>query len=421
MANLNSIFDKPKTADVKSSHPRRVVQWIHYTKLFRSAYQFYGEVDEEIKELAYLIALDGEVLQNLRVRKIDVDEYEIIAGHKRTLACKYLVEIEHKEEFGFLPCEIKDLDDIRARFQTMSSNYHHPKTPFETMKEIEDMKYLLETYPDEFAGTGLQGKMVDRLAKTMHINRTTITEYQNISHNLIGEGRELMEKGELKFQAANVLAGLPCADQKKLISKNILSRKEIVAYKRDVLEPSQEELLDFYEKVIKAKGYDLQPDLKKTLVTQLGKVKATEKLDGLSYLASPKEVTINGKTISWIRLVNNIKKAQTNQSNMEPLDAIDAQLSLGTPDSTDAMERFLDEFRTWGIWMSNTITEEEFYRKCLPDGSAVVVHTYYVNNGEFCQATDYYLLPPSYRHFRDCKTDKSFIIMHLMKETKKGD
>lgn len=132
MANLGELFSKvPEKRDSGMKHPRRVTQWIHYTKLVRSAFQFYGEITEEIQTLAMLIKAEGEVLQNVIVRKTDVDEYEIIAGHKRVLACKYLVEEGKAEEFAFVPCDVKNMNDIRAQFQVMSSNYHHSKSDYE--------------------------------------------------------------------------------------------------------------------------------------------------------------------------------------------------------------------------------------------------------------------------------------------------
>ena len=51
-----------------------------------------GEVRRKEEALADLIEADGEVIQDLLVRKIDTDEYEIIAGHHRRNACKILVE-----------------------------------------------------------------------------------------------------------------------------------------------------------------------------------------------------------------------------------------------------------------------------------------------------------------------------------------
>ncbi|GBU04558.1 hypothetical protein FAEUMB_10990 [Faecalimonas umbilicata] len=102
--------EEPKKAEL---HPRRVTRWIHYTKLTDNPAQYrYGKTAEEkeaLKEsvrqkeeaLADLIEADGEVLQDLLVRKINTDEYEIIAGHHRKNACRILVE---KEDLNSMRC-----------------------------------------------------------------------------------------------------------------------------------------------------------------------------------------------------------------------------------------------------------------------------------------------------------------------------
>ena len=200
-------------------HPRRVTQWIHYTKLVRSAFQFYGEITEEIQTLAMLIKAEGEVLQNVIVRKTDVDEYEIIAGHKRVLACKYLVEEGKAEEFAFVPCDVKSMNDIRAQFQVMSSNYHHSKSDYEKMKEVSDMKYLMEHYPEEFPDVAAGGRVVEHLAAQLHMKRSTVSEYLAIDHNLIPEGKEAFKESKLNKSAACAMAALPEEEQEKLLTE----------------------------------------------------------------------------------------------------------------------------------------------------------------------------------------------------------
>lgn len=90
MAKIDMIFGG--TAKKSENHPSRVTKWIHYSKLKDNPAQYrYGRTPEERKALqaearkkeealADLIEADGEVLQDLLVRKIDTDEYEIIPG-----------------------------------------------------------------------------------------------------------------------------------------------------------------------------------------------------------------------------------------------------------------------------------------------------------------------------------------------------
>lgn len=113
MAKISNIFkEETRKADL---HPKRVTHWIHYTKLKDNPAQYrYGKTVQEREELkveirrkeealADLIEADGEVIQDLLVRKIDTDEYEIIAGHHRRNACKILVEERNQETMRCFP------------------------------------------------------------------------------------------------------------------------------------------------------------------------------------------------------------------------------------------------------------------------------------------------------------------------------
>ena len=93
MAKLGDVFKKDNMTKAET-HPRRITKWIHYTKLKSNKYQYCDAKDkEELEALADLIEADGEVLQDVLVRKINADEYEIIGGHKRTHACLSLIHI----------------------------------------------------------------------------------------------------------------------------------------------------------------------------------------------------------------------------------------------------------------------------------------------------------------------------------------
>ena len=82
MAKISNVFSKEEVK--KTAHPKRITKWIHYTKLTRNEKQYCDTKDiEEIEGLADLIEASGMVLQDLLVKKLDSDEYQIIAGHKR--------------------------------------------------------------------------------------------------------------------------------------------------------------------------------------------------------------------------------------------------------------------------------------------------------------------------------------------------
>lgn len=230
MAKFGEMF---KSTEIKKPepHPQRVTKWIHYTKLIDNKAQYCNERDkDEIIALAELIEADKGILQNVLIRKVDTDEYEIIAGHKRRRAARYLVEERGLQEYAFIPCIIENLSEVRAEFQLYSSNSHHDKTDYEKMHELERMKYLLENYPEEFPHLQT-GRMVERLAKQMHMSRTTVGEYLSISNNLGEKAREAFREGNIKKSAAVEMSSLSEKEQEKLIDDGVTAQKAIKAYK----------------------------------------------------------------------------------------------------------------------------------------------------------------------------------------------
>lgn len=94
MANFGEVF-KESAVKKSNTHPRSETKWLHYTKLIGNTDQYRkSATDEDIAAFAEVIRSAGKVLQDMLVRKSGPDTYEIIAGHHRRLACKYLVEVE---------------------------------------------------------------------------------------------------------------------------------------------------------------------------------------------------------------------------------------------------------------------------------------------------------------------------------------
>ena len=232
MASFEKMF---KETEIKKAdpHPRKDIKWIHYTKLVNNRKQYRSSGDEEqIVELASLIEADEGVTQNLIVRKIDTDQYEIIAGHHRKDACRYLVEQRGLKKYEFLPCEIVKLDDVRAEFQLYSSNGFVPKTDYEIMHELERMRFLIDNFPEEFPHLQ-SGRMVERLARQLNMKKTTVGEYLTISKNLGEKGMEAFKEGSLKKSAALEMAALPEEEQEQLIDQGVTTQKGIEAYKKE--------------------------------------------------------------------------------------------------------------------------------------------------------------------------------------------
>lgn len=239
MSQLNGMFGENVKKLSEELHPRRVTKWIHYTKLRPNGEQYRDETKSREREeaLADLIESDGQVLQDLLVRKTDADEYEIISGHTRYGACRILTEERKKDGFGFLPCIVQDISDVKARFELYSTNGYSQKTQYEIMTEIETMKHLIKTYPEEFP-TLKGGRVVERLSERLGLAKSTVGEYLTVSKNLSDNAMELFKTGEIKKSAAVELAGMDAETQQECIdsgARELAQIKEFKDQKRAVM------------------------------------------------------------------------------------------------------------------------------------------------------------------------------------------
>lgn len=304
MAKIANVFQKEEVK--KAVHPKRITKWIHYTKLIRNEKQYCDAVDkEEIEGLADVIEADGMVLQDLLVKKNDTDEYMIIAGHKRHAACKLLVEERGRKEFEFLPCFEQTLSDIRAEFQVYSSNCHHTETPYEIMHKLERMRFLLNEYPEEFPEIQ-GGRMVDRLAKKYNLSKSTVGEYLTISKNLGDTAMEEFEKGKIDKSAAVTLASMPEEQQNQALKQGYKKNKDLQKFKKEILEPSVEELVFVYEAMKIGKFYTSDNEaLCERLVDSYGNAYSIfeNKQSKIEIGCTPETIILNGKEIAWRKFV----------------------------------------------------------------------------------------------------------------------
>lgn len=298
MAKISNVFAKEEVK--KTTHPKRITKWIHYTKLAKNEKQYCDAKDkEEIEGLADLIEADGMVLQDLLVKKTNSDEYKIIAGHKRHAACKLLVEERDKKEFEFLPCFEQNISDVQAEFQLYSSNCHHEETPYEIMHKLERMQYLINNYPEEFPEIQ-GGRMVERLAKKYNLSRTTVGEYLTISKNLGDTAMHEFEKGEIDKSAAVTLASMSETDQIQALASGCKTDKDLKNYKAEVLNPTIDEIIAAYDE-LGIKEID-DPERKITcrkMIERYGKTYTSLHSDGISIDCTPKKITINDKELTW--------------------------------------------------------------------------------------------------------------------------
>lgn len=413
MAKIGEVFHEVKKTD---PHLKKNFKWIHYTKLHPHPKQYrMGTTPDEIAQfrervtaLAWLIRADGKVLDNLNVRRTGPDEYEIIAGHHRMEACRYLAEEEGQEQFAFLPCDIENISDVRAEFELYSSNGYSKKTDFEIMHELEQMKYLISHYPEEFPELQT-GRMVERLAKKFGKKRSTVSEYMKISKNLCEDAMQQFKVGKIDKSAAVELASFTAEEQKTILDQGLMKRKDILKYKDEKREE------DVPKVGTQQKGEEEN-------VPKAG-TQRKEKEDVPKAGTQRKEKDEDVPKVGTQRKEEDedVPKAGTQQKEKEDVPKVGTLPELKNDQEREA---FVNAYGTWQVWCTNPYTEETFYRHDLPDGSAIIVKEYpysdYWDKKKERIGKNLYLLLPGMKHFKNAESNMTEIKGHLKSLRRRG-
>jgi ParB family chromosome partitioning protein len=152
-----------------------------------------------VEEFAETILGQGGVKENLIVRERPEGGYEIISGHRRTAAVRWLLE-RGETVSRFLPClveEYPDEDEKRLAIVLMNVSTRvisdsEMWKAYEVANEVlQNKKKLGEKF----------GKVRDKLAEVLNVSAAQISKIENIAHNAIPEVKSSVESacGNLMF------------------------------------------------------------------------------------------------------------------------------------------------------------------------------------------------------------------------------
>lgn len=212
-----------------------------------SAYNFYPM--SEIEDLADAIELAGGILQPLLVRRKAPGHYEIIAGHRRWTATKYLVE-QGRTQYAMLPCHVQDGDELVAKINLIVTNSQREKTPYVKMQEITELEQLLQELASgseeekaKFAritgvklgaGETVTARVLRKLvAKKAGLSETNVARLKHINQNLEPELKEAMEAGKIGISIANELAGMKPEEQQMVAKQMMQVKRSRCSRKKD--------------------------------------------------------------------------------------------------------------------------------------------------------------------------------------------
>jgi len=189
---------------------------------------------DKIAELKASIEMFG-VKQNLTVKPLENGKYEIIAGHRRHMACMELVN-EGKTEFEYVPCGIEyGRDEIMEKILLiMTNSTNRELTDWEKMKQAEELRKYFEILKKQ---ERLPGRVRDLVAEALNTSPTQIGRMDAIANNLSDDFKQEFKENNINISTAYELSGLPEDKQKKAFEeyteKGGLSLNDVRDIKKD--------------------------------------------------------------------------------------------------------------------------------------------------------------------------------------------
>ena len=230
MASIQRILNNESSSKLSRLTKDYKSQMIHYSNLKNSNKQFYTMDPDVILDLADHIEIAGGIQEPVVARKIDVDRYEILGGHKRVAAVRFLVEERGRNDLAFVPVHVVQVNDWMAEYLLISLNDYPDKSEYERMTEVIRLQDIL---PHIEGGKAKMTRMLrKRISEETGISETRIANYKSIHKNLCPDGMKLFKEGTLGVSAAVELASMEAERQSDLIHQGITALTDIRKYKQ---------------------------------------------------------------------------------------------------------------------------------------------------------------------------------------------
>lgn len=229
MAKKFSVMD---VLNNQSNNERKIVskseiELISVHKLIASENNFYDTTD--ILDLKDSIEMLG-IKQNLVVVKVaaDQEQYRVIAGHRRMMAVRALLE-EGKNEFELVPCRVEsDIDAIKEEMLLIYTNSTtRPLSDYEKLEQFKRLKVLVVEYKKTNA---IPGRVRDLIAESLNVSPATVNRLEQVDKKLNPEFKRELKEQKISMDTAVELAKLDKDTQDKALKNH----KEKPLKKKDV-------------------------------------------------------------------------------------------------------------------------------------------------------------------------------------------
>ena len=191
------------------------VKMIDIDELHSSSDNFFNI--ERIEEFAETILGQGGVKENLIVTPSPTGGYEIISGHRRTAAVRYLLQ-KGETVSRFLPCLVQEYsndDDKKLNliFMNVSARKLSDAELYKSFTIVSDILAKKKEAGEKF------GKIRDTLAGYFNISSSKVGQMQNVQKYATPEVKVALDNGDISISTANQIARLSDKEQAEFASK----------------------------------------------------------------------------------------------------------------------------------------------------------------------------------------------------------
>lgn len=192
------------------------IKMIDIDELHDSPDNFYSV--DRIEELADEILAQNGVKENLIVKARDEGGYEIISGHRRKNAVKYLLDKGEKIA-RVLPCLVETYSDESSKkldliLMNVSQRHLSDADIYKSFEELNKIFLEKKQMGEKF------GKLRDKIAEILNCSTSQVGKLQNIDRYATAEVKEAVNEGKLSISTANAIARHDAEEQKKILKKN---------------------------------------------------------------------------------------------------------------------------------------------------------------------------------------------------------
>jgi ParB family chromosome partitioning protein len=177
---------------------------------------------ERIEEFAETILGQGGVKENLIVTPLPTGGYEIISGHRRTAAVRYLL---NKGEIvqRVLPCLVQNFksDDDKMLNLVFMNVTARRLSDAELWTSYEKVDAILKKKKE--AGEKF-GRIRDALAGYLGVSSSQIGKLQNIEKYATDKVKEAVSNGSISISTANQIARLDEKEQEAIVDTQDISK-----------------------------------------------------------------------------------------------------------------------------------------------------------------------------------------------------